>query len=122
MYRGQGVPQAVVIFHPVEDTGEQAKKLRPFAYADAEGNFDLKTYVTGDGAPPGKYRVSIIAHSIGPGPKRDKDAPAADADSAPLPSIAIPEAVSRKYASVDTSGIEVEIKYGENNLEPFELM
>ncbi len=38
-YQGQGIPGAVVIFHPQEDANEKAKKMRPFAYADAEGNF-----------------------------------------------------------------------------------
>src|SRR4051794_30863201 len=60
-YAGQGIPQAVVIFVPTGDTADVLKKMRPFAYADRQGNFTLKTYVDGDGAPAGKYRVCIVA-------------------------------------------------------------
>jgi hypothetical protein len=118
-YGGQGVPQAVVIFHPGADASEQLGKMRPFAYADNDGNFEIKTYVDGDGAPPGAYRVSIIARSSQPrgGPSKDNRIPEALSG----PGINIPAQVSKKYADVDTSGIKVTIVDGENNLEPFVL-
>jgi hypothetical protein len=104
-----------VIFYPVDATDERAKKMRPFAYADANGQFAIKTYKTGDGAAPGKYRVSIIAPAGGGGDKdRPEIVPAGRA-------VAVPPRVVRKYANVDTAGLEVEIQDGENNLEPFEL-
>jgi hypothetical protein len=99
----------------VDATDERAKKMRPFAYADANGQFAIKTYRTGDGAAPGKYRVSIIAPAAG---GSDKDRP----DIVPAgTAVAVPPRVVQKYANVDTAGIEVEIQDGENNLEPFEL-
>lgn len=118
-YNGQGVPKAVVIFFPQDAASDQGKKMRPFAYADEQGNFSLKTYVDGDGAPPGKYRVSIVAHG-GTAASRGKDAPAGAAPTSG-PSVAIPENISKKYGSADTSGLEVTIQNGENNLPPFEL-
>lgn len=119
-YQGRGVPSATVIFHPSEGTDESAKKLRPFAYADANGNFVLKTYIDGDGAPPGTYRVSIVARSSPPGGIRSKDsAPSAESSSAP--GIRIPPKISEKYANVETAGIQVTIHEGENILEPFAL-
>lgn len=120
VYKGQGVPMAVVIFHPSEDAPEQARKMRPFAYGDVDGNFELKTYVDGDGAPPGEYRVSIIARSVGPSRGPRKDAPVAEQAAVAAP-IRIPPAVSQKYSNVDTSGIKVTVQEGENNLEPFVL-
>jgi hypothetical protein len=110
----------VVVFHPAEDAVEQARKMRPFAYGDADGNFELKTYIDGDGAPPGEYRVSIIARSAGPGRSPSKDAPVTE-QPAPGAPIRIPPEVSKKYANVDTSGIKVTVMEGENNLEPFAL-
>jgi hypothetical protein len=116
VYSGKGVPNATVIFHPVDPADERAAKMRPFAYADGEGRFEVKTYVTGDGAPPGKYRVSIIAPADGL-PTRRKGQPT-EASGSP---VRIPPAIIQKYRNVDTAGIEVEIHEGENNLEPFEL-
>jgi hypothetical protein len=120
VYNGQGVPRAVVIFHPSEDADERAKKMRPFAYADDSGNFQLKTYVDDDGAPPGTYRVSIIARSSG-GSRPSKDEGPSDQLSAPGAAIRIPPQITQKYANVDTSDIEVTVEEGENNLEPFVL-
>lgn len=120
-YQGRGIPGAVVIFHPMEDASDKAKKMRPFAYADGDGNFQLKTYVDGDGAPPGTYRVSIVASSGGPAVERGADVSASEGKAAPSPGVRIPPAVSQKYRSVDSSGIQVTIHEGENNLEPFAL-
>ena len=119
--QGQGVPRATVIFHPTGNAAEGAKRLRPFGYADDAGNFKMKTYVTDDGAPPGEYQVTIIAASApsaNSGPS--KDGPAVES----TPTTAgpkIPPAVSAKYANVETSGITVEIKEQDNQLEPFQL-
>jgi hypothetical protein len=121
VYRGQGVPKATVIFHPAEVAIEKAKKLRPFAYADGQGNFELKTYIDGDGAPPGTYRVSIIAVSTGPMSRGRKDAPAGEPEAASVATVTIPPEVTAKYGNVETSGIEVTVHEGENNLEPFVL-
>jgi hypothetical protein len=119
VYKGLGVPQATVIFFPLDASDETARKMRPFAYANGEGQFEVKTYVDGDGAPPGKYKVSIIAPS-GPPPRSTRDRPA-DAPIITGPVVSIPPAIIRKYANVDTAGIEVEIQDGENNLDPFVL-
>jgi hypothetical protein len=110
-----------VIFFPADDAVDDAKKMRPFADTDGEGNFALKTYVKGDGAPPGKYRVSIIG--IGGRQSRGvgKDQPVGERQDAPAAMVAIPPAAAQKYGNVETSGIEVTIEEGENNLPPFEL-
>ena len=120
LYKGQGVPRATVIFHPDGASATKAGRLRPFAYADDEGKFQLKTYVTGDGAPPGDYRVCIIAASVGPA-ARTKDQPVSAGPDSAGPSIQIPPAITERYANVETSGIKVEVKEGENILDPFEL-
>jgi hypothetical protein len=120
MYGTHGIPQATVIFFPAEDVVDKAKKLRPFAYCDREGNFDLKTYVDDDGAPPGKYRVSIIAISA-PRSASKKDQPAGEEQTGRINTVEIPAAVSRKYGNVETAGIEVTVQKGENKLEPFVL-
>jgi hypothetical protein len=119
VYKGRGVPRATVIFFPQGATVDEVGTMRPFAYADDEGNFELKTYVDGDGAPPGDYRVSIIASSTTAPGQLTKDRSGGAA--APAPGIQIPATVTRKFANVDSAGIQVQVKEGENNLDPFEL-
>ena len=121
VYNGQSVPNAIVIFFPIEPVNEKAKKMRPFAYANMDGQFEIKTYIDGDGAAPGKYRVSIIAPASTGAPKSGKDRPADEPIAAAGPVVRVPPAIIKKYANVDTSGIEVDVQEGENNLEPFEL-
>jgi hypothetical protein len=120
MYGGQGVPNATVVFFPSEDANEKAKKMRPYAYVDGQGNFELKTYREGDGAPPGKYRVIILVASAPTG-KAPKDKPAGEPESPSARALNIPIAVIQKYGNVETAGIEVTVENGENNLEPFVL-
>lgn len=121
-YNGQGVPRATVIFQPVEDSSEGAKKLRPFGDTDDQGKFDMKTYVRGDGAPPGKYRVSIIGIGSFSTGGAGKDKPGGEAENAPpVTNMNIPSALAKKYGDANTSGIDVTVREGENNLPPFEL-
>jgi hypothetical protein len=118
LYKGQGVPGTTVIFFPVGDTVESLGKMRPFAYGQPDGRFEIKTYVESDGAPPGTYRVSIIAPAGGPGSSK-KDRPVEELASAG--GAGVPPAIAKKYSNVATAGIEVTIEDGENNLEPFVL-
>ncbi len=48
---------ALVVFHPVEADVEPT--LRPVAYVDEAGNFELTTYDRGDGAPSGEYVITV---------------------------------------------------------------
>lgn len=120
-YGGKGVPEATVIFFPSADVSEKMKKMRPFAYADSQGNFEMKTYVEGDGAPLGKYRVSIIAVSSAPASRSKKDKPAGAMAPGSALAVMIPPEVTKKYGNVETSGIEVTVHEGKNDLEPFAL-
>jgi hypothetical protein len=48
---------AVVWLHPIEPS--EFGTRRPHGTVDREGNFDITTYIPKDGAPAGRYRVSI---------------------------------------------------------------
>jgi hypothetical protein len=120
VYKGKGVPRATVIFFPEGETANVLGRMRPFAYSDDEGNFNIKTYVEGDGAPPGEYRISVIAPFV----SRVKQARSKDGRGGPedaQSAVALPMALSEKYANVETSGLKVTIQEGENKLEPFSL-
>jgi hypothetical protein len=54
---GQPAKDAFLIFYPTDTTDAGAPK--PTAVADEQGNLIVTTYVTGDGAPAGEYKVGI---------------------------------------------------------------
>ena len=56
LYEGRPAAGAVVILHT---TDEAAKAIRPHGRADANGEFELTTYVAGDGAPAAAYVVTV---------------------------------------------------------------
>jgi hypothetical protein len=64
-YNNKPATGAVVWFHPVNDlddvtAGNPAKDPRPSGIVDEQGNFELSTYGVKDGAPVGRYRVSVM--------------------------------------------------------------
>ena len=56
LYEGNPATGAVVILHAI---GGAATGERPRAKADAQGEFTLTTFTTGDGAPAGDYAVTV---------------------------------------------------------------
>jgi hypothetical protein len=97
---GKPLERATVIFH---STDSSAKFPKPRGTTDAQGLFQLSTYDTADGAPVGKYKVTIEQWY--------RDTP----DQAPTNHL--PPGLS----SVSTSGFEVELTKGPNVLEPFKI-
>src|SRR5437016_3167193 len=69
LLRGKPTTNALVTFHPVADAGADA--IRPVGHVDNEGNFTLTTYAAGDGAPEGRYQVTVVWYLAAPvrGPK-----------------------------------------------------
>jgi hypothetical protein len=117
-YKGQGIPQATVVFFRVDPPNEITKKLHPYAYVGNDGQFEIKTYVDGDGAPPGKYRVSIIAPAAAGTSKKDRPV---ETEPSSVQTVKVPAEIAAKYANVETAGIEITVQPGENVFEPFEL-
>lgn len=56
LYEGKPASGAVVILHSTERPDEAS---RPRARTDANGEFELSTYKTGDGGPAGTYVVTV---------------------------------------------------------------
>jgi hypothetical protein len=88
---------AWVVFHPVDP----AVTVRPRGKVVADGSFQLTTYDGLDGAPAGKYRVTVELWLAG----RTDDGP-----SNRLPA---------RYASPDTSGLEATVAADTATLTPF---
>jgi hypothetical protein len=108
LYQGKPTPEALVIFHPVNDPDPRAP--RPVARVGPDGRFSPTTYKTDDGAPAGEYAVTVTWVK-----ERDnQDAP--KEDQVP-PKNLLPD----RYAKPDTSGLRVHITAGPNDLPPFQL-
>jgi hypothetical protein len=72
---GQPGAEARLVFYPTDAADTMA--LKPTAVADEQGNLVVTTYVTGDGAPAGEYKVGLewpkMVNNFGriqPGPDR----------------------------------------------------
>lgn len=93
---GKPVAGALVTFHPLHDPSPQA--TRSYAKTDQEGAFALSTYQIGDGAPAGKYIVTIVQ----------------DADD----NIKV---VPERFGSPKTSDLRAEVQEGINERHVFRL-
>lgn len=72
---GKPAAGATVVFHPTVADPKDKDIAKPTAQVDADGNFNLTTYKTGDGAPQGEYNVTVFW----PAPKKNPfDAVGAD--------------------------------------------
>jgi hypothetical protein len=105
IWKGKPLADATVTFHPngwKVDPGTAA----PRAQTGDDGHFHLTTYETGDGAPEGKYTVTVLyrKHAV----QRNG-------------SMFGPNLLPEQYSSPATSGLEVEIAAGTNVVPPLDL-
>jgi hypothetical protein len=89
---GQPLAGVFIVLHPL---GGGARAQRSYGRTAADGSFTLSTFAHQDGAPPGRYAVTILW------PDGDGQIP--------------------QYASPETSGIRVELKEAPNELAAFRL-
>ncbi|QDV27149.1 carboxypeptidase-like regulatory domain-containing protein [Aureliella helgolandensis] len=131
---GAPVPMAMVTFLP----DDQANGTPATAQTDAEGNFSLTTFNSGDGALAGTYQITVAKYS-------ESDTPAASAETSPAPQLTEEEEsklreaqysaadakmanrpirtknlIPKKYASKTTSGLTHTVVAGSNEV-PLEL-
>ena len=110
---GKPAEGALVVFVPENALGLDAP--RPSTSVGADGSFALRTYDSAtrtvqDGAPPGRYAVTVVWQSEGardPGGERTAEE--------------IPDRLQGRYADPATSKLRAEVKAGPNDLEPFQL-
>jgi hypothetical protein len=93
---------AMLVFHPADAEGFDARQTRPRAEVGPDGLFQVTTYQQGDGAPAGDYKVGILWF-------RNPDA------SSPW------DKLQGQYANPKTTGIEVTIREGVNLLDPIDI-
>ncbi len=102
---GKPAGGAQVSLHPVESS--VLGVVTPNGVTDENGLFVMTTYKPADGAPEGKYRVTVSwADVINP--------TASDPETGP-------EKLPAKYLDPATSGLELEVKEGMTELPVLEL-
>jgi hypothetical protein len=93
---------AMLVFHPADKEGFDARQTRPRADVGPDGVFEVTTYQQGDGAPTGDYKVGILWF-------KDPDA------STPW------DKLQGRYANPESTGIQVTINEGVNLLDPIDI-
>lgn len=106
LVQGQPAAGAMVGFVPLDDPFA----LKPQAKVAADGTFQLSTYELGDGAPAGKYGVTIAWP--GPNPRSNGEG---DEE------IQGPDRLRGRYANPQTSKWRIEVGSQPLELEPFNV-
>jgi hypothetical protein len=57
LFEGQPARGATLVFHPLGNSDPNA--VKPRAFVDRDGTFEVFTYAAGDGAPAGEYAVTV---------------------------------------------------------------
>ena len=100
---GKAADGALVRLHPLEGDGPDA--VRPLGYVQADGSFKLTSYAEGDGAPAGRYKVTVEW--------RPKKKTSMEPDG--------PDRLQGRYADPKASKIEVTVNKGPTTLDPIKL-
>jgi hypothetical protein len=103
-FRDRPAEGARVTFVP--QGGNDPRAARPTAAVERDGTFRLSTRSSYDGAPAGRYAVTVVYRS--PTKKVDDEN-------------AGPDLLDGKYRDPKTTPLRADVKAGENELEPFRL-
>lgn len=103
--KGKPLADAVVVLHRIG--GDVEGNQKPMAVAKADGIFELTTYSSGDGAPPGEYAITVELRALTTGGEE--------------PIRNGPNTLPPKYAKPETSGLKFTVIEGENEIPPIEL-
>ncbi len=115
------VAGAKVQFYP--QSGPAVRKAWPEAITEQDGSFVVTTYKTGDGAPPGEYKVTVKLQT----PQRRRASPSTpDAEEEIDPDVAArlterPTPWEAKYSRVKNTPLTVTIQAEDNELQPLVL-
>lgn len=106
-YRGQPAVGFRVMFYPAKEL--ERARFAPSTVTDENGEYKLRSYRQGDGAPPGEYVVTFTwpkhLHTI-------------EDDGGGAPEV---DQLNGRYANPRKSTFRVTVTEGENELPPFEL-
>jgi hypothetical protein len=104
LFKGKPVSEAELSFFP--EDASYPDSVRPRAKTDKDGKFEAWTYVQGDGAPVGNYKVVIVHNEVAV----SKDTIVAKPNDLPV-----------KYSARDSTDLKAQVSAGKNELKPFDL-
>ncbi len=108
LVNGKPATAALVTFHPV---GGSVDTPRPVARVGANGEFALTTRETGDGAPAGEYRVTVVWTTVSAGKKQ-----VSDGDD-----VQVRNLLPANYGRPDATPLKATVKAGDNEPLTFEI-
>ena len=108
LYNGEPLKGVDVAFLAVEE--KNRVPYPPHATTDAQGNFTLMSYDTGDGAPAGEFQVAVAFAVEVSGPDDGSDQTKRIIGQVPV-----------KYHKAETSGLRATVGPSSTTLEPFKL-
>jgi hypothetical protein len=108
LVNGQPAEGATVVLYGTTPELQGLGTVAPSGTTDADGEFDLRSYDPGDGAPAGEYNVTVVWP--------EKSFPGAD-EEFHKPG----DQLGGKYADPKSTPLSVQIEEGTNELAPFEL-
>ena len=107
-FQGEPMPGARINFSPIEGEAKE-RGLVPVGVVGEDGTFSVSTYETGDGAPAGRYKVTLVWDD------ESKMAAGGPGGGGSL------DRFKGRYKKPDKSRIEVTITEGKNVLDPIKL-
>lgn len=116
LYNGKPVAGALVVFRKVGSREKEGGPPSPTGRTDAEGKFQLHTYVGDDGAPEGSYAVGIsLTQSFTENRNLMENAKTKAVSKPPA------DVLGNRFIDPLKSGLKAEIKPGDNEIQPFDL-
>jgi hypothetical protein len=103
-FKGKPLENAELTLFPIDT--KVPESVRPKAKSTAEGKFVLGTYSQSDGAPTGKYKVTVVRNEV----SISKDT-----------IVAKPNDLPTKYSILNTTDLQVEIVAGNNEIPTITL-
>jgi hypothetical protein len=104
-WKGKPLAEATVVLHPT--TGSVEGNQKPVAFTKADGTFELTTYRTGDGAPPGEFAITVELRALQTGGEE--------------PTRTGPNVLPPKFAKAESSGLKYTVVEGDNQIPPIEV-
>lgn len=109
---GEPLEGASVVFYPVGGS-ERLQDLRPRGTTNVDGRFQLQTYLPGDGAPVGEFKVTIEWY----GKPAPEDSTNERHDAIKMR----PNLLLETFAAPESTPVNATISNGNNTLEPFQV-
>jgi hypothetical protein len=102
---GKPLANANLVFHPTTPLPKDASQILPHGRTSEDGGFALTTYSDNDGAPAGKYRVTVSYRGTHQNLRTNEE----------------PDLMPPPYRNPRTSVLRTEVQEGDNDLPALEI-